>query len=139
MLYAVQTRGIWPLQFLRFAEFMSRCKLFGSVDLESVGTIVVLRLSFGLVIAIILSCLIFGSVVASSPSIIVEEGVSLVETATWKFAMSMWDLASDDGRTTAHKNAETPDDIATREPQAYSTMIAADGKESGYGQERTER
>ena len=46
--------------------------------------------------------------------------------------MSMWDLASEDGRTTAHKYAETPDEMAMREPQGYSTMIEADGMESGY-------
>jgi len=44
----------------------------------------------------------------------------------------MWDLASEDGRTTAHKYAETPDEMAMREPQGYSTMIEADGMESGY-------
>jgi len=46
--------------------------------------------------------------------------------------MSMWDLTSEDGRTTAHKYAETPDEMAMREPQGYSTMIEADGMQSGY-------
>ena len=42
--------------------------------------------------------------------------------------MSMWDLTSDDG----HEHAETPDEKAMRCPQAYSTMLGAHGKESGY-------
>ena len=46
--------------------------------------------------------------------------------------MSMWDLTSDDGQTTAHEHAETPDEKAMRWPQAYSTMLGAHGKESGY-------
>jgi len=29
----------------------------------------------------------------------------------------MWDLGSDDGRTTAHEHAETPDEKAMRWPQ----------------------
>jgi len=44
----------------------------------------------------------------------------------------MWDLRSDDGRTTAHEHAETPDEKAMRWPQVYSTMSGAQGKESGY-------
>ena len=44
----------------------------------------------------------------------------------------MWDLTSDDGRTTAHEHAETPDEKVMRWPQAYSTMLGAQGKESGY-------
>jgi len=44
----------------------------------------------------------------------------------------MWDLTSDDGRTTAHEYAETPDEKTMRWPQAYSTMLGAHGKESGY-------
>ena len=46
--------------------------------------------------------------------------------------MSMWDLTSDHGRITAHEHAETPDEKAMRCPQAYSTMLGAHGKESGY-------
>ena len=46
--------------------------------------------------------------------------------------MSMWDLTSDDGQTTAHEHAKTPDEKAMRWPQAYSTMFGAHGKESGY-------
>ena len=46
--------------------------------------------------------------------------------------MSMWDLMSDDGQPTAHEHAETPDEKAMRWPQAYSTMLGAHGKESGY-------
>ena len=46
--------------------------------------------------------------------------------------MSMWDLTSDDGQTTAHEHADTPDEKAMRWPQAYSTMFGAHGKESGY-------
>ena len=46
--------------------------------------------------------------------------------------MSMWDLTSDDGRTTAHEHAETPDEKAMCWPQAYSTMLGVHGKESGY-------
>ena len=44
----------------------------------------------------------------------------------------MWDLTSDDGQTTAHEHAEPPDEKAMRWPQAYSTMLGAHGKESGY-------
>ena len=43
----------------------------------------------------------------------------------------MWDLTTDDGRTTAHEHAEAPDEKAMRWPQAYSTMLGAHGKESG--------
>ena len=46
--------------------------------------------------------------------------------------MSTWDLTSDDGQTTAHEHAETPDEKAMRWPQAYSTMLGAHGKESRY-------
>ena len=46
--------------------------------------------------------------------------------------MSMWDLTSDDGRTTAHGHAETPDEKAMCWRQAYSTMLGVHGKESGY-------
>ena len=44
----------------------------------------------------------------------------------------MWDLMSDDGRTMVHEHADTPDEKATRWPQAYSTMLGAYGLESGY-------
>ena len=46
--------------------------------------------------------------------------------------MSTWDLTSDDGQTTAHEHAKTPDEKAMRWPQAYSTMLGAHGKESCY-------
>ena len=46
--------------------------------------------------------------------------------------MSMWDLTSDDGRTTTHEHAETPHEKAIRWPQAYSTMLGAHEKRSGY-------
>ena len=52
--------------------------------------------------------------------------------------MSMWDLTSDDGRTTAHEHAETPDEKAMCRPQAYSTMLGAHGKESGYSTKEKE-
>jgi len=39
---------------------------------------------------------------------------------------------SDDGQTTACEHAETPDEKAMCEPRAYSTMLEAYGKESGY-------
>ena len=39
----------------------------------------------------------------------------------------MWDLRSDDGRSTAREHAETPDEKAMRWPQAYSTMLGAHG------------
>ena len=39
---------------------------------------------------------------------------------------------SDDGQTTAHEHAETPHEKVMRWPQAYSTMLGAHGKESGY-------
>ena len=43
----------------------------------------------------------------------------------------MWDLTSDDGQTTVHEHAETPDEKTMHYPQAYSTMLGAHGKESG--------
>ena len=108
-------------QLLRIAEFMSHCTLWFRVLLLLATK------------EFCWSKLHLGNLTAS-PSTIGDEGVLLVETASWKFAMSMWDLASDDeGRNAAHKNAETPDDMAIRGPQAYSTMIEADVKESGYG------
>ena len=56
-----------------------------------------------------------------------------VKTAIWKlFTMSMWDLTSDNGHTMAHEHAETPDERTMCWPQAYSTMLGAHGKESGY-------
>lgn len=46
--------------------------------------------------------------------------------------MSMWDLMSDDGPTMAYEHAETPDEKVMHCPQAYSTILGAHGKESGY-------
>ena len=55
-----------------------------------------------------------------------------ISCRNWLFTMSMRDLMSDNGWTTAHEQAETPDEKAMGWPQAYSTMLGAYGKESGY-------
>ena len=54
------------------------------------------------------------------------------------FVMSVWDLSSDDGRDTALDLTKTPD-LTLCEPQAFSTAMENENKESGYATIRTKR
>ena len=68
--------------------------------------------------------------------LVAKDFVSKLQLGNLLFTMSMWDLTSDDGRTTEYENAETLDEKAIRWPQAYSAMLGAHGKESDYSTRR---